>query len=60
MNLLTKILTQHLSSTHFTVYIDIEFNKPAFLCFVDLFQAFNKVQLKEVLKLCKNDEPRTI
>ena len=29
----------------------IEFNKPAFLCFVDLTKAFDRVQLKDVVAL---------
>ena len=74
MKLLTKIITQHLSSTVSineeqqgfrqnrstidAIFIlrqiiekSIEFNKPAFLCFVDLTQAFDRVQLKDVLKI---------
>ena len=74
MKLLTKIITQHLSSTVSineepqglrqnrstidAIFIlrqiiekSIKFNKPAFLCFVDLTQAFDRVQLKDVLKI---------
>ncbi|KAK9881036.1 hypothetical protein WA026_014379 [Henosepilachna vigintioctopunctata] len=29
----------------------IEFNKPAFLCFIDLQNAFEKIQLKDVIRL---------
>lgn len=31
----------------------IEFNKPIFMCFVDLQQAFDKVMLRDVLQLLR-------
>ena len=34
----------------------IEFNKPAFMCFVDLTQAFDRVKLEDVPLLQKREE----
>ena len=49
---------QNRSTIHSTIFIlrqiiekSIEFNKLAFLCFVHLTQAFDRVQLKDVLKI---------
>ena len=40
----------------------IEFNKPAFRCFVDLTQAFDRVKLEDVVPLLQKKEvhPRII
>ena len=40
----------------------IEFNKPAFMCFVDLIQAFDRVKLEDVVPLLQKREvhPRII
>ena len=40
----------------------IEYNKPAFVCFIDLTKAFDRVRLSDVLKLLKdrNLNPKTI
>ncbi|XP_014488820.1 PREDICTED: uncharacterized protein LOC106751991 [Dinoponera quadriceps] len=64
LKLMTRIITEYIGnqiliSEEQQSFRAIEFNKSAYLCFVDLTQAFDRIQLKDVLNVLRENRVDT-